>query len=112
MNVWQSQMDLGELAQGRFDKGDPTFVAKRLAESPAGMVRLMESVCERENMRKALRRVEKNGGAPGVDGMKTTQLRGYLRRHWEKIKASLLDGTYKPFPVLRKEIDKPDAHSG
>ena len=68
----------------------------------------MESVCERENMRKALRRVERNGGAPGVDGMKTTQLRGYLRRHWAKIKASLLNGTYQPLPVRRKEIKKPD----
>jgi RNA-directed DNA polymerase len=106
MNVWQSQMDLGELAKGRFNKGDPTFIAKRLAESPAGEIRLMESVCERENMRKALHRVESNGGAPGVDGMKTTQLRGYLRRHWEKIKASLLEGNYKPLPVRRKEIEK------
>ena len=55
MNVWQSQMDLGELAQGRFDKGNPTFVAKRLAESPAGTIRLMESVCERENLDAALK---------------------------------------------------------
>ena len=108
MNAWQTQMELGELAKGRFDKGDQAFIAKRLAESPVGAIRLMESVCERENMRKALRRVERNGGAPGVDGMKTTQLRGYLKRHWEKIKASLMEGTYQPFPVLRKEIDKPD----
>ena len=108
MNVWQAQMDLGELAKGRFEKGNPTFVAKRLAESPAETIRLMESVCERENMRKALRRVEQNGGAPGVDGMKTTQLRGYLRRHWEKIKASLLEGNHKPMPVRRKEIEKED----
>ena len=68
----------------------------------------MESICERENMRKALHRVEQNRGAPGVDGMKTTQLRAYLWRHWEKIKASLLEGTYKPLPVRRKEIAKPD----
>jgi RNA-directed DNA polymerase len=108
MKAWQMQMDLGDLAGGRFDKEHHAFIAKRLAESPAGEVRLMESVCERENMRKALHRVEQNGGAPGVDGMKTTQLRGYLRRHWEKIKTSLLEGTYKPLPVRRKEIRKPD----
>jgi RNA-directed DNA polymerase len=107
MNTWQ-EMELGELSKGRFDKVSREFIAKRLAESPTGTIRLMESVCERENMRRALRRVEKNDGAPGVDGMKASQLRGYLRRHWEEIKASLLDGTYKPFPVLRKEIDKPD----
>jgi len=67
MNVWQSQMDLGELAQGRFDRGDQAFIAKRLAESPAGKIRLMESICERENLKKALSRVESNAGAPGVD---------------------------------------------
>ena len=106
MKVWQTQMDLGELEQNQSVRDHHTFIAKRLAESPAGEIRLMESVCERENMRKALRRVESNGGAPGVDGMKTTQLRGYVKRHWEKIKASLLEGTYKPFPVRRKEIEK------
>ena len=36
MNVWQVQMELGELAKGRLDKGNHTFIAKRLAESPAG----------------------------------------------------------------------------
>lgn len=108
MNVMQTQMDFGELVNGWFDKGDHTFAGKRPTESPTGAIRLMELVCERENMSKALRRVERNKGAPGVDGMKTTQLRGYLRRHWEKIKASLLEGTYKPFPVRRKEIGKPD----
>jgi len=108
MQAMQMQMDLGELANGQFEKGNHAFIAKWLSESPAGEIRLMESVCERENMRKALHRVEQNGGAPGVDGMKTTQLRGYLWRHWEKIKASLLEGTYKPLPVRRKEIAKPD----
>jgi len=108
MNTWQECLKLGDLPQGRFDKTSQEFIAKRLAESPTGTIRLMESICERENMRKALRRVEKNGGAPGVDGMTTSQLRGYMRRHWEKIKASLLDGTYKPLPVRRKEIEKPD----
>ena len=108
MNTWQLCLELGELPKGRFDKTSQEFIAKRLAESPTGAIRLMESVCERENMRKALRRVEKNGGAPGVDNMRASQLRGYMRRHWEKIKITLLDGRYKPFPVRRKEIEKPD----
>jgi len=68
----------------------------------------MESVCERENMQRALRRVRKNKGAPGVDGMTVDELSGYLERHWPKIKAALLAGTYQPLPVRRKEIDKPD----
>jgi len=108
METWQMCLELGELPQGRFDKSPEEFIARRLSESPTGDIRLMESVCERENMRRAMRRVEKNGGVPGVDGMKTTELRGSLKRHWDKIKASLLDGTYRPFPVLRKEIKKPD----
>lgn len=108
MKAEQTLMDFGELEQNQPGKGHHAFIAKRLAESPAGMIRLMESICGQENIEKALQRVEQNAGAPGVDGMKTTQLRGYLRRHWEKIKASLLDGSYKPWPVRRKEIGKPD----
>jgi RNA-directed DNA polymerase len=68
----------------------------------------MDSICERENMLVALRRVEQNAGAPGVDGMKTTQLRGFLRRTGRAVKAALLNATYKPLPARRKEIDKPD----
>ena len=108
MKAKQMPLDLDPSASGRRDRERDAFIAQRLAEGPAGDVRLMEAVCERENMRKALQRVESNGGAPGVGGMKTTQLRGYLQRHWEKIKGSLLDGTYQPRPVLRKEIEKPD----
>jgi group II intron reverse transcriptase/maturase len=66
----------------------------------------MEMICGRENMLNALKRVESNKGAPGVDGMGTAQLRGYLRRHWEKIKRALLDGSYHPMPARRKEIPK------
>lgn len=99
-----------ELGEGVYtpETSPSEFIAARLAESPTGDIRLMESICERKNMRMALRRVEKNKGAPGVDGMKTTQLRGYLRRNWHWIKAALMEGTYKPLPVLRTEIEKPD----
>jgi len=106
MNAMQMQMDLGGLAEGRFDSDSDEFIAARLSESPTGEDRLMEMICERQNMLKALKRVESNRGAPGVDGMKATQLRGYLRRHWVKIKAALLEGTHKPFPVRRAEIPK------
>jgi RNA-directed DNA polymerase len=68
----------------------------------------MESILERENMNRAYRQVVSNKGAPGVDGMTVGQLRGYLDRHWPKIEASLLDGSYEPMPAMRKEIDKPD----
>ena len=106
MKTMQMQMELGKVAHGRPDRGRDEFIAARLVERPTGTDRLMEAICERENMLNALNRVESNKGAPGVDGMKTGQLRGYLRRHWEKIKSALLDGTHQPLPVRRKEIEK------
>lgn len=67
----------------------------------------MEEILGRENMARALKQVLSNKGAPGVDGMTVNQLPSYLRRHWQKVKATLLDGSYKPLPVRRKEIPKP-----
>lgn len=66
----------------------------------------MASVLERRNMQSALRRVKKNRGSPGVDGMTVDELLPYLWEHWEGIKSSLLDGTYQPSPVKRQEIPK------
>jgi RNA-directed DNA polymerase len=68
----------------------------------------MEEVCERENLKQALRRVKSNKGAPGVDGMTVQALPAYLREHWPAIRATLLGGTFKPQPVRRVEIPKPD----
>ncbi|TFG42943.1 MAG: group II intron reverse transcriptase/maturase [Syntrophobacterales bacterium] len=59
-------------------------------------------------MKRALRQVLKNKGAPGIDGMTVEELPGYLKRHWPEIKALLLSGQYRPLPVLRTEIKKPD----
>ena len=106
MKAMQMQWEFGGMAKGRPDRTRDEFIAARLSNRPTGEDRLMEMICERENMLKALKRVESNKGAPGVDGMKTTQLRGYLRRHWEKIKAALLEGAHKPLPVRRAEIPK------
>ena len=102
------ELDLKVSIRGSRDTGSEAFIAKRLSESPTGEIRLMETIFERENMRRALRRVRKNKGAPGIDGMTVEELPGYLRRHWPKIKAELLAGRYKPLPVRRKEIEKPD----
>ena len=68
----------------------------------------MEAVCERDNLKKALRRVKANKGSPGVDGMTVDELTGYLEQHWPAIREQLLHGTYKPKPVRRVEIPKPD----
>jgi group II intron reverse transcriptase/maturase len=68
---------------------------------------LMEEVLSRQNMLKALRRVEKNEGAPGIDNLTVESLKPYLRQNWLLIKEQLLKGDYKPQPVIRVEIDKP-----
>jgi RNA-directed DNA polymerase len=81
---------------------------RRETENPAGNQRVMEEVCERENRRKALKRVRANQGSPGIDGMTVDELPEYLEQHWPAIREQLLSGTYKPKPVLRVEIDKPD----
>jgi RNA-directed DNA polymerase len=67
----------------------------------------MESICEWSNMKRAIERVVKNKGAPGVDGMTVRQVKRYLWRQWDKIERVLLGGTYQPMPVRRKEIPKP-----
>jgi RNA-directed DNA polymerase len=83
-------------------------VAKCEPERPAVTNSLMEAVCERENLKKALRRVKANKGSPGVDGMTVEQLPDYLRAHWPQHRDELLRGTYRPLPVRRVEIPKPD----
>ena len=68
---------------------------------------LMEQAVARENMLAALKRVERNKGAAGVDGIPTEGLREQLRKEWPRIREELLAGTYKPKPVRRVEIPKP-----
>ncbi len=53
-------------------------------------------------------RVKRNKGSAGVDGMTVEQLPAYLKQHWPAIREQLLRGTYKPQPVKRVEIPKPD----
>ena len=84
------------------------FVASRLAERLGDREQLLELILERRNILRAMNQVIADKGAPGVDGMKTNHLKGYLKRHWPKIKQDLLNGAYRPLPVRRKEIDKPD----
>lgn len=81
----------------------PTAVPE--TEGP-GAACLMGAVLERRNMQRALRRVKKNRGSPGVDGMTVDELLPYLWEHWEEIKSSLLDGNFDPGPLRRQEIPK------
>jgi group II intron reverse transcriptase/maturase len=67
---------------------------------------LMEKIVSDENAALALRAVERNGGAAGIDGMGTEQLRPHLEKHWPTIRRKLREGTYVPSPVKRVWIPK------
>ena len=84
-----------------------------LAEDGKGAMHedLMEEVVSGTNVQRALQAVVSNHGAPGIDRMRTTELEGHLKKHWEKIRAKLLAGTYRPTPVRRVEIPKPNGGS-
>ena len=69
---------------------------------------LMEEALCRENVLAAYERVVRKGGAPGVDGMTVDELMPYCQEHWARIREELLSGRYRPQPVRRVEIPKPD----
>jgi RNA-directed DNA polymerase len=85
-----------------------SLIAECNPESPTGTKALMEEVCKRANLEKALKRVKAKKGSAGIDGMKVEELTAYLKGNWSKIKEQLLTGVYKPQPVKRVEIPKPD----
>jgi RNA-directed DNA polymerase len=89
------------------DGGTEPFRAVCAIESQAGTERLMEEVCERGNLKQALRRVRSNKGSPGIDGMTVEELPDYLRENWLSLRVQLLSGSYRPKPVKRVEIPKP-----
>ncbi len=68
---------------------------------------MLEQVLDRRNIERALEQVIGNKGAPGVDGMETGELRLYLNEHWQSLRASLLEDSYRPSPVRKVEIPKP-----
>ena len=57
---------------------------------------------------RAFNQVRRNKGAPGIDGMTVDELPAFLKEHWPMIRGRLADGTYRPHPVKRVEIPKPD----
>jgi RNA-directed DNA polymerase len=97
----------GEALSGRSPRAEP-FTANPSSESPASAEQLMEEVSSRENLEAAWKRVRRNKGGPGVDGMTIDAAKDYLREHWPNIRSQLLSGTYQPLPVKRVEIPKPD----
>ena len=102
-----SSAPTGEARQaGREDIESPSAVSE--PERPANTRRAMEEVCERANLKKALRQVRSNKGSAGVGGMTVDQLGDYLKQHGPAIREQLLNGTYEPKTVRRGEIPKPD----
>src|SRR5690348_5812682 len=110
----KNQLELAFMEESRSEaptasvEGTESLAGKRGIESPAISEQLMEEVCERENCKQALKRVKANKGSAGVDGLTVQQLPEYLKQHWPAIREQLLSGTYKPQPVRRVEIPKPD----
>ena len=92
----------GGVRSGRLESPEPS-------SQPVRVDGLWEQVFSKANLTRALRRVERNAGAPGVDGVTTDQLRGWLHEHWAEVREVLDAGRYKPQPVRGVEIPKPDA---
>ena len=86
-----------ELVAG--ERGEPESIATSA---------LLAQVLERTNLQRALKQVRQNKGAPGIDGMTVDELPEYLRHRWLEIRGQLVAGTYRPQPVRRVEIPKPD----
>jgi group II intron reverse transcriptase/maturase len=78
---------------------------KEMTQHEGGM---WEEIFSRPNLFAALERVQRNGGAGGVDGMTVKELPEHLKAHWLSIREKLEAGTYQPSPVKRVEIPKPN----
>src|ERR1700726_2880692 len=106
----QVVLNLGAGARGEAPSAAPQEpeigAAKACLERPAACGPSMEAIVERNNLRRALEQVQRNKGAPGVDGMTIGKLAPYLKEHWPAIRVQLLEGSYKPQPVRRVEIPK------
>lgn len=80
---------------------------RRVIEPPDPNAYLLERILSESNMQQAWKRVKANKGAPGIDNMSITEFPDFAREHWNAIRESLSDGSYKPLPVKRVEIPKP-----
>jgi Reverse transcriptase (RNA-dependent DNA polymerase) len=95
-----------EIASRRMPEGR----AKRgnHSEASAETETWLEQVLEASNMHSAWQKVRSNRGAPGMDGMTIHEFPAFAREHWERIRSQLKEGTYRPAPVRRVFIPKPD----
>lgn len=93
----------GEAPRGEWSEEAPTAAQGTERSGTSG---LMELVLERQNLQSALKRVRKNKGSPGIDGMTVDELPDYLRAHWPALREHLLTGAYRPSMVKQQLIPK------
>ena len=107
----QNSLDKGTTGQAKQVK--PEGLDQRVEQSPTRdegktNAELWDRIWEHQNLLTALERVERNGGAPGIDGMTVAELRPYLKEQWLEVRETLDQETYQPRPVRRVEIPKPE----
>ncbi len=68
---------------------------------------MLEEILDIRNVQKAFKQVTANKGAGGIDGMQTDELRDYFNASWQTLRADILKGNYRPQPVRKVEIPKP-----
>lgn len=90
------------------DTGDGCqAVTARSGEAGSGLTALLEAALCRDNLMEAYRRVVRNAGVPGIDGVTVDALWDWCHVHWSSIRRQLLEGTYRPAPVRQVLIPKP-----
>lgn len=102
------QLELPFAVKGEAPKPERSAEARSAAHETerSGASELLEAMLERRNMQLALKRVKKNKGSPGIDGMTVEELPDYLRANWLRVREQLLAGTYQPSAVKRQLIPK------
>jgi RNA-directed DNA polymerase len=104
----------GFTLDGRVEPGEKAQALSRSVEAESGKNAqgkqdgLLEKILQADNLNEAYRRVVKNRGSHGVDGMEVEELKPYLKQHGAEIKQSIREGKYQPQAVRRVEIPKPD----
>ena len=93
----------GETPRVKWSEEEPTAAQ---GNERSGTSVLMELVCERRNLQAALKRVKKNKGSPGIDGMTVDELSEHLRAHWSELREQMLSGAYRPSMVKEQLIPK------
>jgi RNA-directed DNA polymerase len=97
-----------EAPKPRSERDKPLTVTREHESQEDDTKQLMEEIVREANLYEALKKVRRNKGSPGIDGMTVGELPGFLRKNWPMLQRKLLEGSYKPKPVKRVEIPKPD----